>query len=406
MSISELLTNSLQTKDLRYLKRINPGLLLDTESAAINWALDYERRFKEPPTLTRLKDHGEFTVFVNRSLSGSPLPDLFERAVEGLKARYAIQSHAEIESEADATGTFPVARYMEIARFLSGINTDEHETIMTIDRDLIYSDQALDAAVDFGFEYIDETSGGILPGEVTLVVARTGVGKTLVVCHEAVRWARQGKRVLLVSLEMLPVHLSNRIDAMLAHFNPKLFRSRADHGRLLALRPTVELELQVIRDAGGDIMFNKGGTMTIPRLRGLIEELKPDVVVVDGVYLVRVEESKPMASWERVKAVSNGLKQLALETALPFLETSQFNRTDTKDGQGLENIGYSDALGQDADCVMGMSKDPTGPGRALLELLKVRSGETSGGITIETDWDSMLVREIPWSKTEIRLGAS
>jgi len=397
MSIAELLTNSIEQNDTKYLRRLNKKIMLDSEKAAVDWVLEYEKKYSAVPTLKRMKDEGTHAPYISRTLSGSPLKDLFERAVSKMIARYALNSHSEMEEILNSTNVFPVNEYMKVAKMLAGISVEESTSIHTLDRGSMYSGEDLSTAISSGIDYVDESTGGTLAGEVQVWVARTGVGKTLVLCTQAVRLARMGHRVLIMSLEMLPKQLAHRIDATLGKFNPKVFRdSRPDALDVREKKlPVVQAELKHIASRGGDIIFTERHIRSLEGLKRTIEEVKPDVVMIDGLYLVRSDDSaKGSASWEKIKQVSNETKQLALETSLPFIVTTQFSRSGSgsESRQDLTEIGGSDAIAQDADTVIGLYKEPNG--NVVGKTLKVRNGESGGEFELELDWSVMEVRSV------------
>lgn len=410
MSIAELFTNSIEAADTKYLKKLNRKVLLDSEKAAVEWVLDYEKKYGKVPTMKRIKDDGTHAPYISRVLSGSPLADLFDRANARLVQRFVDNAMIELGEIAHETGHFPVAELKKVYDTANAVGAPESVSILTLDRSTMYSGEDLVDGVDTGIEFIDEMTGGVLAGEVALWVARTGVGKTLIICTQAVRYAQQGKKVLIMSLEMLPKQLSHRIDATLGKFNPRVFRDRRSEALEIRenMLPVVKKELAIIRARGGDIIFTERHIKTVEGLRRAIEEHQPDVVMIDGIYLMELEgkEGRGSASWEKVKSVSNNLKQLAMDTGLPFIETSQFNRQGAGSGsekrQDLENLGFSDAIAQDADTVVGLYKEPNG--NIIAKLLKVRSGESAGECELQLDWSQMEVRSVYHAPVRVVLG--
>ena len=116
-------------------------------------------------------------------------------------------------------------------------------------------------------------------------------------------------------------------------------------------------------------------------------QLAVDIIIIDGVHLMRPER-KFMARWERVAEVSNTLKQGALELGIPILGVSQVKRIGGKTRLDVEDIAYSDALGQDADVVLGIMQEEE-KDRITLELIKNRFGTALLGVSIRIDWKTM-----------------
>lgn len=401
----DLFTASVVQADFEFLSAVNDILLDAFELEAKERALKYLKRYgKTPSPKYAAKDDMMSTCMMKSSpFTREPLESVYDDTMEKLKGRYIERKHAEMVDEFRDTGVFPMAKQAEVVRLMSQVGVKKTVSYFELDRDDMYALKDLEECVDFGFEYVDLALGGIMNGEVCLLAARTGVGKSVIACYSAIRWARQGKRVLVVSLEMLPKQLAHRMDGMLGHFNPKVFRTRGTSPAAMALhRQSVQAEMDEIRADGGDIIFPDTTTISPQDLISQVRKVKPNVLVVDGVYLI-TPEGKFSASWEATKAASNALKQMSMEMQIPIFATSQFKRAGKEEGFSLEDLAYSDALGQDADSVLSMSRED---GSLMLEVIKNRNGEMHGGSKLKLDWSSMSLLEEPFVKSTIKLGGA
>jgi hypothetical protein len=81
-----------------------------------------------------------------------------------------------------------------------------------------------------------------------------------------------------------------------------------------------------------------------------------------------------VARWENVAAVSNSLKQAALDLKLPVLGSTQIKRVGGKTDYDPEDIAYSDALGQDADFLIALNPSKAVKQRIEVQLIKNRYG--------------------------------
>jgi replicative DNA helicase len=93
-------------------------------------------------------------------------------------------------------------------------------------------------------------------------------------------------------------------------------------------------------------------------LQSKIRECDPDLVIVDGMYLMHDDRSgKSTQEWQRVMHLSRDLKMTGQEFNIPVIGVTQANRGSEKSrGQDLTELAFSDALGQDADAVFRVSK--------------------------------------------------
>jgi len=163
--------------------------------------------------------------------------------------------------------------------------------------------------------------------------------------------------------------------------------------------------------------FNK----TVEDVDVLIQELKPDVVCIDGSYLMRPSGGNPrMGRFEAAAYVVDEQKRMALMRERPVVCTTQFGRGAGKGGKdgSIETIGYTDTIGTHASIVIAakMGKKVSKPIVELveedgdfesrvvgykdvtphrhLELLKGREGE-SGSFGIRYKFAPVDFSEVP-----------
>lgn len=395
MSLDSLVTASLNNGDTTYLQRFPRMLLSDTEREMLGWIVKYEGKFKHPPTVERFRTT-DFGIYLTKHLVSSPLADLFERALEIKRKEYYMAKSHELEELLDSGESLPVQELIQLGRDLSSVTAEEDDSFLDFDREDMYSDE-LPPSMLFGYETLDAATGGIQPSEYGLLVARTGVGKTLIICDFALRWARAGKKVLIVSCEMPARQVIGRLDAMMAGFNPRILRTKSNPALLKLKKDIVLNEMERIRHVGGDIRFPKSRAITVSKLRGMIADRKPDIVIVDGIYLLKAEQmEKGAGDWQRLKAISNELKQTCIDLDVAIFGTSQLKRTGKEDGFNLEDIAYGDSLGQDADLVIGATKYKEAANQIALDIMKNRHGDGIGNVMLKIHWDDCSIREISW----------
>jgi hypothetical protein len=113
-------------------------------------------------------------------------------------------------------------------------------------------------------------------------------------------------------------------------------------------------------------------------LRGKIEKYKPDAVFIDGLYLMSADR-KTGKDHERVMQISRAARQTVLDTHIPLIATMQANRQASKNGDAeLDEIAYSDAIGQDATCAIRSINEKGSPPTIALVLAGSREFELNG----------------------------
>jgi replicative DNA helicase len=233
---------------------------------------------------------------------------------------------------------------------------------------------------------------GLLPGELHIVSARTGIGKTwFTLLLSSTIWLL-GRRVLFVSLEMDASFIHMRHDAMVA---------RVPLSRLMSgtLSPSDEERyrkaMDEMRDYSGFDVADFSLSTDCDKISGLIESTEPDILIVDAAYFLTPRTKYIRGRTERLEAIAAELKQLALQYRIPVVASVQINREAVKrrkraDEQDLEDIYGSDAWAQNAGYVYILSRlpDDVVDDTARISCVKNRFG-TVFAAKIRFDLDSM-----------------
>ena len=187
--------------------------------------------------------------------------------------------------------------------------------------------------------------GGIGPGHLFVVGARTGRGKTAICINLAINAARAGKRVIFYALEMSDVEILNRAIRVDAGVFPR----------------GANYELAGARTAELPIKIAKATRCTVADVEAAIEAEKslgtpPDLVIVDYLQLLS-PRTRTSSRQEQVADVSRDLKRLARVSGIAVVTPSQLRRqNDDEDGEPqLHHLRESGSIEQDADAVLLMS---------------------------------------------------
>jgi len=223
-----------------------------------------------------------------------------------------------------------------------------------------------------GFAGIDYQLRGMKRGELLILAARPGIGKSAVLLNIAMNVARAGRRVLLYSLEMDAPSLIRRMIAGLTGHDLRVPMPAAQ-------RPdSLHAAAQSIKDMG--ICLDCTAGLDLSALESSVYRYSqqsgpPAIVIVDYLQLLRVPGSK--ARWEEVSAVSRGLKSLAMDTGCPVLSAAQLSRETEKSGKPqLFHLRESGSIEQDADVVMLLHREQDHPDELEVNIAKNRHGPT------------------------------
>ena len=234
-------------------------------------------------------------------------------------------------------------------------------------------------AVSYGLKDVDYMTGGLMPGELTIMGARPGMGKTSIIQQIATQSAKTGP-VLFVSAEMTAVALGDR------HVSAETGIDMRDLRRGKYSDSQWGLIQEAIGGlAGGSLWAFPGEGMTPNEIRAKASEVTARagtlrLVVVDYLQILGDEGGETQNV--RIGNISKGLKHLAKALNVPVLAASQLSRNleyRSEKRPSLADLRDSGSLEQDADIVLFLYRDdyyyPTSE-----EWLKVHNGSYPKGI--------------------------
>ena len=220
--------------------------------------------------------------------------------------------------------------------------------------------QKVEDRVPFDIEYLNLITGGGLPNKtLNVILAGTGVGKTLAMCHMAAANIKDGKNVLYITLEMAEERISERVDANLLNvpldqikdMSSKMFKTRVNdiekksHGKLVVKEyPTATAHSGNFRYLMNELVLKKN--------------FIPDIVYIDYLNIcgsVRMKMTGSINSYTYIKAIAEELRGLAVEKNLPIVTATQLNRSGyVNSDPGLEDTSESFGLPATADFMMAL----------------------------------------------------
>lgn len=263
-------------------------------------------------------------------------------------------------------------------------------------------------SIQLGWESFDEMSGGLYGGDVVSYVGRPAQGKTFALLYTAKHvWKTQKKVPLIVSMEMIPILLVQRLAAMHTHKN--LTQLKNAQMTTVGFKKMIK-GLEQAGTAEHPFWIVDGNlTATVEDIWGLCRQLKPDILLIDGAYLMKHKNTK-MNKFERIDVNAELIKMmLATELNIPVLCSYQFNREAAKkmkkkaaDEVDLEDIGYSDSIGQLSSIVLGLFEEDgvSTIQRRKINIMKGRGGEV-GQFFINWNFNLMDFTECVEDKSDL-----
>lgn len=230
--------------------------------------------------------------------------------------------------------------------------------------------------------------GGLFPGELAVLAAVTGGGKTAFALNLALGVAQMGEPVAIFSMEMQGAAITNRLAAMVGEWNSAMVRHEMDpmqRDRVSrGYADACDLPIY-IRDYQGTTVY--GLIAAIKRLR---QKVRVSLVVVDYLQLMSADGR---SRTEEVSAIARGLKNAAMELKLPILALSQFRRPDhggeTRRPE-LRDLKESSEIEQAANLVIflhGERRFDVKPSELLpWDLIVAKQREGAASLTIPYLW--------------------
>ena len=237
-----------------------------------------------------------------------------------------------------------------------------------------------------GFSECDKLLGRVGPGNMILVAARPGHGKTEFACAWALNAAReQGLNVLFLSLEMTKEEIMDRFVAITANI------SSSDLDNPLSLENNDGVGWGLVGNALSqieslDITVLDEPAITLAKMRSAIKRTeimtgkKVDIVFCDYIQLMTHPAAKTRL--EELTIISKGVKHMAKDYKIPIVQLAQLNRgSETQQREprpsDLKECGQ---LEQDADKIIllhGESDEEKEHNQGLKKVLfaKMRQGK-------------------------------
>jgi replicative DNA helicase len=193
------------------------------------------------------------------------------------------------------------------------------------------------------------TKGGLSKKTLNVILAGTGVGKSLFMCHVAAAALSQAKNVLYITMEMAEERIAERIDANLLNMTMDEL-SKVD-------KDIYETRIgKLIKKTSGKLIIKEYPTASAHagHFKALLEELKlkrdfkPDIIIIDYLNICassRLKHGSGVNSYTYVKSIAEELRGLGVEYNVPVLSATQTTRggydntdvdlTDTSESFGL-----------------------------------------------------------------------
>ena len=323
------------------------------------------------------EDSLKYLAYLNTYIAGSNADDIYEILKKYTKKRQVFNLANKIINDVKKEENLDI--YIEkIISELQKIEfqTNKEESFITqvVDTANIIEknmNKKEDLSLYTGFFDLDDLTDGLHNGELTVIGARPGVGKTTFALQIAENISQKGKQIAYVSLEMSAIQMIQKLIAMRTNINSRKIRNGDLTEREVE---AVALDCMNLGNLKLNILTNTSDIQSIEiSARRLKNRNKLDVLIVDYLQLVR-NLGNFRSREQEVADISRTLKLLSLELEIPIIALCQLNRNASKSEPTLADIRESGAIEQDADNVIFLYQKNAESNIVTVDLQKQRAG--------------------------------
>lgn len=243
-----------------------------------------------------------------------------------------------------------------------------------------------------GLSKLDDLLGGLEGGDMIVIGARPGVGKSALVTQITSNLADQGKRIGFYNLEMKEKQVYERF--VVSQSGIGLTRLRRAKKFLGDEKERFDKANAVLEKK--DRIVITTGSKAVSEIRSESRHMDYDVIIIDYLQLLKSDKEYRGNRYAEVGAISKAIKALAMELNIPIIALSQLNRVsetrDTKEPTMAELREAGD-IEQDASVIIlmwNLSQDDKSKKGCKVE--KQRQGQT-GSIVLNFNGDLMKFEE-------------
>ena len=216
------------------------------------------------------------------------------------------------------------------------------------------------SGIETGFIDLDKATSGLHEGEMIVIAARPGMGKTAFALNIATHAAMTTKKAIAIfNLEMSKEQLVNRMLSALGGIEGK----KLQNGQMMQTDWKKYNEaMSQLADTNMYIEDNAGITSSDIRAKCRRLASKPEglgLVIIDYLQLLTLGGKRPDSRQQEVSDISRSIKTMAMELKVPVIALAQLSRNAEKRENNepmLADLRESGSIEQDADIVMFINR--------------------------------------------------
>ena len=349
--------------------------------------VDHHQRYGNVPKLATLKMDFPDYRFVKTEETVDFLADKVRAAYTGAMLEQLLSAAVEYYDE----GEFDVAAQF-IEDGIRSLKSSSGSKIRPLDVETMLAKweryrENPPEGVPYGLKQLDEATRGMQEDDFVVLAGPPGSGKSALLLNMAITAVRARRKILFITIEMSDEHHMYRVAAHVTGIGYKKIK----------FGPLRDREAQAVDDAVRAIAKDgrfvlqeiEPAMASIAAVESLIEQHHPDVVYIDGAYLMQLPGVRAQAAqWERLSALTREMRALVLRKKVRIAISTQVLESKMQGGQVTSaSVGYSSSFHQDASVMLGIQPDAELEDRQTVKALKVRDAPKMQ-MHLKWDWET------------------
>lgn len=314
-----------------------------------------------PVELADLTDHARVPSYLPAGIkllkathNQRKLRDIAKEAYEKTNSRFLIDYEIEELSDKLQSAAYEMTGDLQKRDTLAHIS----KPLDSVYREILdHNERDPKLGLKTGITRLDQMTGGLRPGDMTVIGARPSMGKTALATTITLNAALSGKTCLILSLEMSQNQLAQRALASKSVIDLRLIRNcQLDEREKTIIGEKVNQlsKAPLYVDDGFNITttYMKNAAIRVTKMA----EKPVDLIVVDYIQLASSSQ-RHRSREQEIASISRSMKLLAKDLGCHVILLSQLNRgleTRTDKRPILADFRESGAIEQDADLAIGL----------------------------------------------------
>ena len=389
---AELISSVCKNKDISTLLADNVDEIFTSHRDIWESLKSYYYKFKGVPEVGVLMErHKDFEPVTTKAETGYYLDKLKNEYLTNKLKSVIIQSGSALKEDAAArvlanmqSQLAGLSKFTNNVRDLDVVDLQsaENHFLSVKERSAVMGGSP---GILTGFDAIDKAyPTGMAPGHLIVAIGWPGRGKTWFTSYLACKAWEQGFKPMIISLEMSPENMRDRIYTMLGS---GLFRASDLSKGDINIDDFRSWGKKKFEGKNSFILVSNEGTaeVTPATVQGKIDQHKPDLVILDYHQLFN-DNKRSHSEVERNRNISREFKLLAVANNIPVIDITAATADDISDQDEppmMSQVAWSKAIEYDADMAMAIHRYP---GTNMIEVVS-RKNRHGHEFDFYLDWD-------------------